>query len=112
MTKHTKGPWTVAAFKMTETMRERCAVGTVHWAVAQDTDPTKAEGLLVALCGDDPGESTSKADALLMAASPELADALAAYVEGDECEADNEKHPKGCRYCNAMAALVKAGRLP
>lgn len=34
-----------------------------------------------------------------------LRGALKQYEDDDACEADNERHPDSCRYCNTMAAL-------
>ncbi len=58
-------------------MRERLALGSLHWAVAQGDE----DGMVIALCGDEPGkDSVSAADAHLMAAAPALLAALKAAL--------------------------------
>lgn len=75
--KHTKGPWTVALYEVTPTMLERMKAGSFHHAVCTDENPLDPRGMLVALCGDEPGCNTQSAkDAHLISAAPDILEAL------------------------------------
>ncbi len=70
---HTKGPWVPAVYEVTTTMIERMALGSLHHAVCLNDKPEEGEGMLIALCGDEP---ESAQHARLIAAAPELLEAL------------------------------------
>lgn len=73
-TTHTPGPWSAGVYVVTESMLERIKLGSLQHAVCTDHDAHKPTELLVALCGDEPGDdSASAADARLMAQAPALA---------------------------------------
>ncbi len=106
--KHTPGPWAPALYRVTETMADRLKIGSVHNAVAMDDDKNNAQGMLIALCGDyeDPHDQ-SAADARLIAAAPEMLDAIGAVLDfiNDFCYEDiwrNNDHDTRhfCPMCN------------
>lgn len=76
--KHTPGPWTPAIYKTTDSMFER--LKTSQWSVALNNNPKEPQGLLIALCGDG-DDKQSMADAHLIAAAPEMLEALKDIVE-------------------------------
>lgn len=106
--KHTPGPWTSAIYRVTESMHERMWVGTLHHAVCADSDPKNPKGLLIAICGDEPGlDSQSAADVRLISQAPEMLSALrAAYVR----IAAFERQPGDDWLLKSLDALIaKAG---
>lgn len=129
MKKHTPGPWSPAFYTVTPEMLERFTVGSVHHAVAVNDRPQEPNGLLVALCGDEDGlDSQSAADARLIAAAPEMLEALQGVLDqiGDcfrdvwrnndhdtehycpICNELNGHHDDSCSIPSVIAAIKKA----
>ena len=86
--KHTRGPWTPAIYKTTDSMLER--LKTPQWSVALNDNPKESEGLLIALCGDG-DDKQSMADAHLIAAAPEMVELLDELLEDLNSIIDNNK---------------------
>lgn len=115
MAEHTPGPWTVGGRRHMPTI---CA----EWhgedtVIAEMTSTYNSEP-------DDTYEEESKANALVMAAAPDLLSALEAFIDGDtDCECSDcvdeqigkvgggsyaNRAPGRCRYCVGREALAKA----
>jgi hypothetical protein len=101
---HTKGPWEAEAIP-----------GDSHrdeWAVWAESRRDGQEIIAVLGCEDsDPRRLAreTEANAMLIAAAPDLADALQKLLARFDADSDCS----GCELClSADAALRKAGRLP
>lgn len=107
MSKHTPGPWILASnpkqilFKVEGHPYRLLA--EAHHAVFNDGT---GQGSLT--------DEEVKANARLIAAAPDLLEALKAYADSDDCDADgapdanNSRHWETCRWCRAQATIAKA----
>ena len=96
--KHTKGPWDTGAIMTT------VEIWPDGWRMP----------MRLADCDDSHGPKSMDekvANARLIAAAPDLAEALAGIMHGigDGCECVDGQAKGHCFYCMARAALAKAG---
>lgn len=99
--KHTAGPWT-------------CHSGEVYVDGPTVFPKGNDNGIRIALMDREPTTPTTPcerdANARLIAAAPELLAALRSFVEAEQdAHWEEQAHDvKGCRYCEAVAAIAKA----
>jgi len=94
--KHTPGPWIregSLVYALNERGRDRMCMNIHVYTSAID--------------GAEPGEA--EANARLIAAAPEMLEALQRFVEVDACDCHTRKNEAGpCAWCQAKAATAKA----
>jgi hypothetical protein len=102
MATHTPGPWEVDFSDVLD--------GSVAINYTPKSGLTWLAFARVVIEVDDKPSETGKANALLIAAAPELLEFLKAFIEAEEeSHREEQAHdPEGCRFCEGVAAIAKA----